>query len=361
MRKREKAVLTLAALILTLPLGILGIVPVNAQEPAGSVEFRHGEGVSEQYQIEIEEGVYLARDYLFQAWNMMLDRQVVVETFATDGMPGDAGGNAIGFSTGSPVWIDTTARQRIKIAVHEYLHLAQHQLGMTPETPIWIVEGSAEYMALSAIVSRGLVSAEDITAFHTYNVAYAPGMATLRDMEQIWDFSTGPVYSVAALAVEQLVLQSGVRSIRTFFELVGEEQTNADAFHTAFNQDMDTFYNEFESIRANLVAPGNPPASLLPPGPMQEYAAGVTLLQGPDSGRGGEQTVLIAATAPSVRCTLDLLATPEGPIVDTRETQADLVGIAVWLWTVQPATTGDIGALSVACGSTPVTFPFQTE
>jgi hypothetical protein len=326
---------------------------VNAQSRPGSVEFRHGEDVPVQYQQEIEEGTYLAKDYLFRTWNLILPRPVVVESLASDGVAGYAGPDYVGFSTGSIVWIDTTARQRIKIAVHEYLHVAQHALGQGARGWAWLAEGSAEYFAYAAVIEAGIVDPNDAALFHQFNVAYAPSMPSIRDLETTMDFSQGPVYSLAYLAVEQLALRSGAEAFRSYFELLGGSATHDDAFREAFGLEASAFYDEFDALRASIVLPAGPPATLLPPGPVLAYPAPFSIVSMTSPIAAGEQALLQVVTDPSVRCSLDIY-TNEGNVISSRPTQADLAGIALWFWTVDRGPSPGLLSLAIGCGGEPV-------
>lgn len=346
----------MAILAISLALGLLlsGVpgAPTTlgfAQTRPGSVEFRHEPGVPIQYQQEIEEGIYLGKEYLFRTWNMLLPRPLVVESLAGDGVAGYSGPDYLAFSTGSIVWTDTTARQRIKIAVHEYIHAAQYALNPGQPAWAWIAEGSAEFFAYAAVIEAGIVHPADAALYHHFNIAHAPGMPPIRDLESALDFSVGPAYSLAYLAVEQLALRSGAGAFRTYFERLGEGATGDEAFLEAFGQDAAAFFDEFEALRASIVLPACPPATLQPPGPVLEYPAAFTILSVTSPIASGDQALLQLGTDPSVRCTLDVIA-GDGSVLSSRPTQADPAGIALWFWTLDRDLAAGPLSVAVSCG-----------
>jgi hypothetical protein len=334
---------------LVLLVGLTAPLTPSAAAQAGAIAFVHQDGVPLQYQQEIEEGALLARDYLFRTWNLILPEPLLVTSLAGDGVAGYGGPGSLGFSTGSPVWIDTSATQRIKIAVHEYWHAAIGSLDPGMGFLSWMNEGSAEFFGYAAVIERGLIDPAVASAFHQLNVIYAPGMVSLDRLERGFDFSTGPVYSLAYLAIEQLVLRAGPEAVRDYFELTGSGVDARQAFEEAFGQELDAFYAEFAALRDGLTEPATLVQRLLPPGPVLDYPAVVTILAVSTPISGGAQALVTVGTDPSVRCTLEIYA-PDGALLETRSTQADRGGIALWFWTVDREQVGRQLSLAASCG-----------
>lgn len=343
---------------LALLVGILAPLAqeAHAQANAGEIEFYHEDGVPLQYRQEVEEGTLLAKDYLFRTWNLILPRPLTVMTFPGDGVAGFASVDLVGFNTGSPVWTETTSGQRIKIAVHEYLHVAQSASSDHYSTGYrgyaWIVEGSAEYLAYDAVIEQGIVARPDADLFHTFNVTYSSTMPPLDLMEDALDYSTGPVYSLAYLAVEQLAQKTSKRAIRDYFERLGERMSEDEAFASTFGLTPEEFYAEFAEFRASLAFPGSPPAALIPPGPVLEYPAFISVFSLTTPIAGGSQALLTAGTDPAVRCVLDVLG-PDGSPLDFRPTQSDRNGMAIWFWTIEREQSGQQLTLAANCGGDP--------
>ncbi|MGD9711836.1 MAG: hypothetical protein AB7V46_07205 [Thermomicrobiales bacterium] len=327
-------------------------IPAEAQDASGTIEFRHEEGVPLEYRQQIEEGVLLGRNYLRQVWGMELTDPLLVESLASDGVPGFATKERIVFNTGSPGWIDTTPAQRIKIGVHEFWHAAVETIDPRNGALDWMNEGTADYFAFSAVVEQGIIDPDVAWAFHRLQVFHAPEFVPLEQLAANFAQSAGPVYSISYLAVENLVQQHGVGAIRNYFELTAQGYLRHDAFRETFGQGIDEFYAEFTAFRANLLNPQTLITQLIPPGPVLEYPAYVAIYSASTPIEAGAQALVTAGTDPSVRCYLDVY-TVDGTLLESRPTQADPAGIAFWFWTIGPEYAGQQLPLAARCGGDP--------
>jgi hypothetical protein len=174
-------------------------------------------------------------------------------------------------SPGGHVWVylpnfeaDPVPLRRVAI-FHEYFHTLQHwlaelrfQSALTQErsfVPRWLVEGSAEYFAVTAGARRGLVdqseertfrlelakeSAEPLVAFETAGQAGFLG-------------GGGEAYSVGWLACERLAAQYGPDKLaRQFWVSLARLRNWEAAFTEAFGVSPAAFYADFEAYRRTL-------------------------------------------------------------------------------------------------------------
>ena len=174
-------------------------------------------------------------------------------------------------TTGGHIWIYLTNFDRApeatrRLAVfHEYVHTLQDwqaqlrfQSKATEErsfVPRWMVEGCAEYLAIRAGATRGLVdqarqrdrvvlrakeAQETLQAFETAGQARFRGGA-------------GEAYTVGWLACERLASVSGHDAVaHGFWQSLAKVRDWKSAFAEVFGQTPETFYPAFEAFRATL-------------------------------------------------------------------------------------------------------------
>ena len=140
--------------------------------------------------------------------------------------------------------------------VHEYFHTLQsneHRRryggdGLEPDDgPVWLIEGSAEYMSQIYRDDRG------ITERSGERANYVRG--ALRSAESLRDAviytASGSHYTLGVLASELLDHRFGERSLLEYFRQRALHATSAQAFEAAFGLTLDEFYDEFAAWRAD--------------------------------------------------------------------------------------------------------------
>ncbi|MES2128645.1 MAG: DUF4214 domain-containing protein [Pseudomonadota bacterium] len=147
----------------------------------------------------------------------------------------------------------------MKVAVHEYTHDWQGQLGClgisAQPLGFWINEGLAEFVALEAMFARGAMDRAQLRQF-MLQAAYATGElgAPLRD----FGGTSAPLWPghIGYLALDRLVHSAplGMRSVRTVCEQVAAGASVASAFRGAFGIELEAFYTQFEALRPQLIA-----------------------------------------------------------------------------------------------------------
>ena len=148
------------------------------------------------------------------------------------------------------VW-DHRRDQLLHTVAHEWAHGWQSWLGALDihHQPLGnaLNEGIAEYLAYSVLIEAGLLTREVVEPFmlgSAYGSQELDG--PIRDIENdVWSGHTG------FLAIDWLVDEapSGRMALRTLAELIGDGATVADAFRTAFNVELESFYTQFEAWR----------------------------------------------------------------------------------------------------------------
>jgi hypothetical protein len=171
---------------------------------------------------------------------------------------------------GGHIWIylpnfDQDPVDRRWTIYHEYFHTVQTWLAELrfqserPEersfVPLWLVEGCAEYLAVSAATARGI---GEEAPFRMLMVRLSEaGGEPLASLETEGGASvtggTGAAYDVGYLGCERLATTRGRESVqRGFWASLARHRDWNKAFNEAFATTPLAFYADFESWRATL-------------------------------------------------------------------------------------------------------------
>ncbi len=154
-------------------------------------------------------------------------------------------------------WCATATHDLTSPLAHEYFHVLQtHLVERTPGVGTvyvadWLLEGTAEHMAIAYSISRGFTAAEDVEREFLDSATY--NRQTLSDLEaNISQFDTDG-YLLAAFAVELLVGLDGTAAISEFFRVLPSRSNWQDAFGTVFGRPPSAFYEEVSDyVAANV-------------------------------------------------------------------------------------------------------------
>ena len=366
MNPRLWRVILVALCVTLLCQAMLPAVPVRAAVP--EITFSVGQGVSAEDEDIVREGIEFAQSYVDDQLAPFPESKITVNVRNTRDT---TGGNAAAFSAGdyivvftrTPGWKTLAPFDRVHVVAHEYIHSWQRATaGQEGETaPLWLIEGSAEYLAYDAVTRAGLVRGREVIDTQAWYVLDAPKMASLDQLEDrdAYYGEAGPVYSLAFLAVTQLAKEDGPSGISRFFEAMGAGDSWQEAFSTAFGQDVDDFYAAFEDTRADLIAPRDLPDSFLPIRPVHTESP-IHLAPLPETAATDEQVAVIGESEPGATCTMRLRSAESGERL-TRTTYADGAGRLFWLVTIPPEFGPGKVRLSANCGGESVTGTFTVE
>lgn len=342
--------------LLALLAGAVQPSPVAAEE----IHYYIGSSLDAQDAMYIREGVRLGQDYVHDKLGANVETPTIVNA-----VPAAPRGNTdlVGLSTfhalvlytGSDGWRRAAPFDRVHVVVHEYMHVVQQELaGDRGGAPLWIDEGSAEYVGYQAVIDAGLVSAADVESYNAANVVDGPRLPPLTAVERAADFQSQPsnVYGLAYLAVKRLVADRP-SSLRRYYQRLGQGDDWQTAFQSAFRVTPSDFYDAFEASRPDLRAPAGTPAPFVSTDEIDAPAA-VSLATAPSSIGRGQQLRLVASSEPGVRCTLTV-STRAGKQLLNQPTFADSTGLVFWLWTVPADVRRAAVTAAVSCGADPVT------
>lgn len=234
--------------------------------PNPTITYNFEPGVSSADQNAITRSIDNAKAYMQATFGLSNTDSIFVNTKNQN--PGYiAESNAshnISIYTQNPEWTSASLTTHTIIPAQEYIHIVlQYELSNTkfgpPPGPIWLTEGSANFLRNKAadwgkIASYSNLRACDIWVFYFSN----PPMPSLQSMEDQggWFSAPGGSIHLAALAVEQLVSARGINSLRDYYKMLGDPNTNwQTAFQTAFGISPTNFYSQFEQWRKNVPHP----------------------------------------------------------------------------------------------------------
>jgi hypothetical protein len=335
---------------------------ISAAATAGpELTFSIGDDVSPEDEVMVREGALLARDYVAATLSPLRSEEIIINVRNSRDTTGGhaaafSGGDYIVVFTRSAGWRSIAPFDRIHVVVHEYIHSWQASLAGDEgsRAPLWLIEGTAEYLAYDAVAQEGFVREREVTDAHAWSVLDAPEMSELQDLEGRDAFygEPGPVYSLAYLAVADLVGDGSPADIDRFFELMGSGEPWPDAFATAFGQDVDAFYSSFARARQDLIGPRNQPDPFTNvDGTHSESPVVLNAL--PEDVAAGEQVTILAQSDPGATCSLRLRSADSGERLN-RTTVTDGAGRLFWLVTIPAEFAAGPVDLAATCGGATV-------
>lgn len=230
--------------------------------PRGGVTYQFDPAVGISDRAIVAEGINRANCFLetIVGGNAMFPFTAKVSADTGDGACCSAGGTDLNIHTQHPAWTNgyhnvypwSLNANDQKILIHEYTHLWQSNLGCLRyyNSSTWVYEGMAEYIAYQTMVHDGLMTSANVNTFQTSVVKYN-ALPPLSEMETAVPPSNGG-YSVAYLAIGQLVARAGFPALRDFCSRVGAGQDWHQVFLATFGISLAEFYSQFEQYRAQL-------------------------------------------------------------------------------------------------------------
>lgn len=352
--------LSRCALVLWFALAcLLPVAPVIAAEP--QIRYSVSAGVSADDEAIARSGIELGRRFVERAFGAGLadDLVVNVRPTANPGNPSVLAFASDGFLvvfTGAPGWSTMSPALRLQVIVHEYVHVYQHaMLGYdVGDFPFWFIEGMAEYSSYDSIESLGLIDHRAVVDEHSRRYELAREyLAPLADLAEIDAFqrADGPVYSLGYLAVSRLAGDQGEAPLLHYLALIHDGTPWREAFATAFGEEIDDFYADFDRWLADdLIAPTRQPAAFREIAP-QRLKADVTIASTPESIAPGEQFAIVAETQPSAVCRFEL-KDAAGEKLAAFRTAADATGRVFWLADAPSDLATATVTVTTGCGAT---------
>jgi hypothetical protein len=236
-------------------------IPSPAQSPTPpTVRYTFPDSVPTDQRNSIQQGIDIALAYISVKISPLRQDVTVVARVSGDCMyTANALGHTINVCAASSVWKGSTSHQRSKILVHELFHVIQGELGAFTLLPAWLFEGSAEYVGYSAIIEHGMISLDRAKR----EIGIGGGLRNLKMQSTLQSLETNaawleanqvrrePTFALGYAAVDLLVSNSGLQSIRTFFSALKPGRDWKTAFAEAFGLTVDAFYQKVASLRVS--------------------------------------------------------------------------------------------------------------
>lgn len=181
------------------------------------------------------------------------------------GITAEAGDHGVMVVAFTPSWDRATPAARLKILAHELFHHVQQELqknqsnwGTTPDTqvrpggPVWLNEGSAEWMGYQVAAARGAYSFPAALAGYIKQAKATD--APLSQLETYAQMHAVPAaYGWLFAACDYLASRAGgLPAFLDYWRRIGAGTPWRDAFQQSFGRSVDQFYAEFAAYRATL-------------------------------------------------------------------------------------------------------------
>lgn len=347
-----------ASLAIVLFLATTLAFPVAAAETG--VAFTFANGTLSDDEAIVRSGIAYAREFFAREFDVTVEAPIAVDVRGTqqyDVIAYTAPG-AVFVATGAMGWHYAPPLRKLQTVIHEYIHLLHWQADPAATMPLWLAEGSAEYLAWYAIDQLGLLDLEVARDFWISSLQANPALngVPLSAFEQPTIDGSASLYEIGALAVSYLVERAGIAALFDYFALT--DTSRADAFAAAFGVPIGGFYAEFEAFRAGAVPAGYDVSRLQFPWYPSAEVAEVSNAVAANRVAQGELALVQASTGPGAVCTLTFYA-PDGALAGAQSMRANGDGSIFWLWPIAETTPAGIALTEITCGVNTLTAAFE--
>lgn len=315
--------------------GFILIILLSAYFPSlsgaaqGSTEradilFAFDQSVSPEEEFIVREGTRFAQDYLIATFGQDVQQPVTINVTSEAHGPAEHASFERGVEAHYNMWDlrGFSYLQHIRFMVHGYVHLWQYDhIGSTAILsglgPSWIVEGSADYLGLHALIEVDLISEMEAHEFMAVAARgifdgrqdmVLPPLDRFEESSALYQPDTGCCsYGLSALAVEMLVKGSGIQAIGEYFASLHDKGWQL-AFKEAFGFEVEEFYRSFEAQRTTLLSlTGIDITQLIRTPNFNDAPAPVSLGSAPASVKPGEQALLFAWSGDGSSCVMTVM------------------------------------------------------
>ena len=258
----------LAALLL---LPLVALAEPNAQlvASAGKFTYEFESGVCQEDRILIQRAIARGQAFFEETFGAGITQPVTISVSddSNDWWVGQARGHTIWINAGHEGWKSQTDYRREKILIHELFHVLQYEYmrrdGTGDNGAVWVMEGSADYVAHQAVADSGLWPADEILNWVRWMTHQErdrlPSLGPLETRTGFYDSSLNGVhYDYAHYAHHRLLVNAGIGSIDNYFKAIGNGTAWRTAFQSAFGVSTSTFYSAFDRAVDRLDDPPTP-------------------------------------------------------------------------------------------------------
>lgn len=362
----------LLCLSIFIALGPVHSLGAQETSPRAPVTFNVGPDVSTEDEVIVREGTRFAQDFLIATFGSDVQQPVQHNLSYSEHDP------AIHASFERPYVVTTNLwdlrgysyLQKLRYAVHGYVHIWQYDQvygsKITEDVgPPWLVEGTADYLSLQALIWAGLISDEEADAFLVANARgtafggqekVLPPLSEIQDRADFYRPEIGCCnYGLSAIAIDMLVESNDIHALATYFRTM-RTQAWYQAFMEAFGMPVADFYTSFEEQRASRLAPLTTDITQFVRTPMyNQEPAPLSMTSIPPELARGEQFIAFGWTTNGTHCVMTA-TNPDGEVAASYPTFADTYGLVIWLWSVPQSLESDSMAMLFSCGADPTSL-----
>jgi hypothetical protein len=243
-----------------------GTMPTPTPPDPAGVAFRVDAGVNAKDIALVHQGVQHASGYLETFAGGTRHKPATVQVMVSDDTQPYCcltAGDSFKIVTSNLAWTTppaaasdtwTADTERTELAAHEFIHLWQYAIGGSGcmVGVRWVAEGMAESFAYRSLIADGVIPPANLDTFTKRQLRTAPNQVTLQSLESSFPGNANP-FAVSYLAVDRLLAQKGLATIRDWCARVGAGEEWHQAFAAAFGETTDAFYSRFEVFRAEYV------------------------------------------------------------------------------------------------------------
>ncbi len=367
----------LLCLSVFIAVGPVGSVGAQDPSPRSPVTFNVGPDVSAEDEVIVREGTRFAQDFLIATFGSDVQQPVQHNLSYSEHDPGIHASFEQPYVATSNMWDlrGYSYLQKLRYAVHGYVHIWQYdQIRGSKVTkdigPPWLVEGTADFLSLQALIRAGLISDQEADAFLVANARgtafggpekVLPPLGEIQDRADFYGPEIGCCnYGLSAIAIDMLVESNGIKALATYFQTMRTQSWN-QAFMKAFGMPVADFYASFEEQRASRLTPLKTDITQFVRTPMYNQEPAPLAMAGfPPELVLGDQFIAFGWTGNGTHCVMTATK-PDGQVVASYPTFADAYGLAIWLWSVPQSLESDSISMLFSCGADPTSLEFPVS
>jgi hypothetical protein len=227
-------------------------VGLQQLEALPQIDLWFEESVTKEDRERIRAGLVQVRSYLASHFAARLPSFTCFDVRSTVEGPagsGQASSGRVLLVTTPSGWPDETEGALATVAAHEYVHVWQLMLAgedIFGLSPVWLLEGMAQWIAFRALADSNLLPAEDLSCRLEIPYGALTPRLELLETRSGWRM-TLPNYLTSLQAVNHLVTLSSPAALHLYLVYLGDGAPWPEAFAHAFGLAAVDFYEEFDA------------------------------------------------------------------------------------------------------------------
>ena len=233
------------------------------------VDIWFGDDVAEADRARVREGLTHVQQYLVTHFTAAVPANACVDVRTSNGGPVGSGrmnSGRILLITAPEGWPIAAAWSLPSVVAHEYVHVWQEAIAGPDafySSPVWLVEGMAQWIAFNTMAEAGLLPVEDLSCW----LERAPGLLRPRlsslETPEGWRAYLMN-YQVSLEGIDTVVGRAGELGLQSYLTNLGRGENWAEAFEAAFGLAPAAFYRSFDATDVPVARLKSSPLVLSP-------------------------------------------------------------------------------------------------